>query len=187
VRDSQELAPPVAPQFYWIWSPTNFESGSLFFHSNDDANGLPWNRRAVWAAEGARVEDLREFDTCAVAVDWKPGTRHAGRAVVTLGAGAEALEVTFEPEYEFFMLGLGYGHPKWGHGLVHGRLSVEREDLKLGDVNVCLPQHLHVQALSKVTRRDADGREEVGRGVLEQLVLGPHAPSGFTGMLDFAR
>ena len=28
-----------------------------------------------------------------------------------------------------------------------------------------------------------DGRVRRGKGVLEQLVLGPHAPSGFTGVL----
>jgi hypothetical protein len=69
----------------------------------------------------------------------------------------------------------------------HGKLAVERDDLKLSDVDVHLPQHLHVQALSRVTYRAGDGREFVGRGVLEQLVLGPHAPSGFSGMLDFAK
>lgn len=186
-RDAQEVAPPVAPQFFWIWSPCNFESGALFFHTNDDANGLPWNRRAVWAPEGAALEGLHEIEDCNIAIDWKSGTRHAKRAVVTLKDAGATHEVTFEPQYEFFMLGLGYGHPKWGHGVHHGQLVVEREDLKLADVDPRLPHHLHVQALSKVTYRDGKGVEQVGRGVLEQLVLGPHAPSGFTGMLDFAK
>ena len=182
-RDPQEVVPPVAPQFFWIWSPTNFEQGSFFFHTNDDAAGLPWNRRAVWAPQGAAVEGLDEIDHCSVDIKWKSGSRHAKRAVVSLAEGGQ---VTYEPDYEFFMLGLGYGHPKWGHGTEHGKLAVEREDFKLADVDVRMPHHLHVQALSRVTYRDADGRESVGRGVLEQLVLGPHAPSGFTQILDFA-
>ena len=186
-RDPQEVVPPVSPQFYWIWSPTNFEAGSFFFHSNDDAAGLPWNRRAVWAPEGAKVDGLEEIDNCSVAVEWKTGTRHAKRAVVSILNEAGVREMIFEPEYEFFMLGLGYGHPQWGHGVSHSALSVEREDLKLADVDPRLPHHLHVQALSKVTYRGADGFEAVGRGVLEQLVLGPHAPSGFTQMLDYAK
>jgi hypothetical protein len=49
-----------------------------------------------------------------------------------------------------------------------------------------LPHHLHIQALSKVTYQDASGHVRVGRGVLEQLVLGPYAPSGFKDVLDFA-
>ncbi len=185
-RDAQEVVPPSPAQFYWIWAPCNFQAGSFFFHSNEDAAGQPWNRRAVWAPDGAEATGLVEITDCGVTIDWKPGTRHARRAVVNLSDSHGVREVVFEPEYEFFMLGLGYGHPKWGHGLAHGALAVEREDLKLSEVGVRLPHHLHVQALCKVTRRDAAGAEEVGRGVLEQLVFGPHAPSGFADMLDFA-
>jgi hypothetical protein len=94
--------------------------------------------------------------------------------------------VTFEPEHTFFMLGIGYGHPKWGHGLAHGERVVEREDFVLADIDVCLPHHLHIQALSKVTYVDSVGKVRIGRGVLEQLVLGPYAPSGFKDILDFA-
>ena len=185
-RDPQEVVPPAPMQFFWIWSPTNFPSGSLFFHTNDDAVGAPWNRRAVWAPEGASVEGLREIVDCGVKIDWKAGTRHATRAVVTLKDTQGTREITYEPQSTFFMLGLGYGHPKWSHGLAHGPLSVEREDLNLAETDVRLPHHLHIQALCKATYRDDAGREEVGRGTLEQLVLGPHLPSGFKDILDFA-
>jgi hypothetical protein len=185
-RDAQEIVPPAAPQFFWIWSPTNFASGSFFFHTNDDSAGEAWNRRSVWAPEGAGADSLREIAGCEVAIDWKPGTRHARRAVVSLRTADGPAEVIFEPDYEFYMLGLGYGHPRWGHGLAHGELAVEREDLTLADVDVRLPQHLHVQALCKVTYRRDGVEDTIGRGVLEQLALGPHAPSGFASLLDFA-
>jgi hypothetical protein len=84
------------------------------------------------------------------------------------------------------MMGLGYTHPKWSHGLLHGELTVEREDIVLAEVNPQLPFNLHVQALSYVTFTDAAGKVRKGRGVLEQLVMGPHAPSGFKAILDFA-
>jgi hypothetical protein len=187
-RDGQELVPPQPPQFYWIWSPANFEAGSFFFHSNEDAAGIPWNRRAVWARDGVDASGLVEIADCAIAIDFKPGTRHARRAVVSLKDAHGGREIVFEPDYEFFMLGLGYGHPKWAHGLAHGALAVEREDLKLVDADPQSPQHQHVQALCKVTyRNDSGGAEQVGRGVLEQLIFGPHAPSGFTQTLDFAK
>ena len=185
-RDPQALAPPQPPQFFWIWSPSNFETGSFFFHTNDDEAGEAWNRRAVWAPDGAEAAGLEDIAKCGVDIDWKPGTRHARRAVVTLNVSQGTRTVTYEPGYEFFMLGLGYGHPKWGHGLDHGPLALEREDLNLAEVDVHLPHHLHVQALCKVTYRDESGQTAVGRGILEQLALGPHAPSGFTSMLDFA-
>jgi hypothetical protein len=181
-RDPQAMAPRVASQFFWLWSPTNFEDASLFFHSNDDAAGQPWNRRAVWAPDDA---PMREFENAASSVVWASGTRHAASAVVTLENGA--YEATFMPIYNFFMLGLGYGHPKWGHGFNHGaEVAVEREDIVLKDVNLRLPQHLHIQAFCDVSCRDDKGRVHKGRGVLEQLVVGAHAPSGFTSATDFA-
>ncbi|MFI4973011.1 MAG: hypothetical protein ACHP84_00560 [Caulobacterales bacterium] len=186
-RDTQELVPPQPPQFFWVWSPCNFPSGSFFFHSNDDAAGEPWNRRAVWAPEGADAKGLVEIKDCGIQIDWRSNTRHAKRAVVKLNTARGASEVVFEPQYEFFMLGLGYGHPTWGHGGNKGELAVEREDLKLSEADPRAGHHLHVQALSKVTYRDGGGAEQVGRGVLEQLVVGPHAPSGFTQIMDFAR
>ena len=182
-RDPQSLAPAVTPQFFWLWSPTNFANGSLFFHSNDDANGLPWNRRAVWQPDEG---EAREFDDAKAAIRWQSGTRHAASAAVTLADGGWQREITFTPVYNFFMLGLGYGHPKWAHGLNHGGLAVERENIVLGEVNVRLPHHLHIQALCDVSYRDEQGVVQQGRGVLEQLVAGAHKPSGFASMADFA-
>jgi len=186
-RDAQQAVPPAAPQFYWIWSPCNFPSGSFFFHSNDDDAGEPWNRRAVWAPEVDGPGRMVEIDTAAIAVQWKSGARHARSATVSWDDHTGRSQVVFEPEFEFFMLGLGYGHPKWGHGLAHAELAVEREDLKLADVNVRQPEHLHVQAVSKVIWSDGRGHTQTGRGVLEQLVIGPHAPSGFKDVLDFPK
>lgn len=182
-RDPQEMAPTAPPQFFWLWSPCAFEDGDLFFHTNDDEHGRPWNRRAVWAPLGSERDQASDFDAVSYDVDWRPGSRHATRATLTLEGGGE---VTIQPQAEFFMLGLGYGHPVWGHGLNHGKLKVEREDFVLADLSRAMPHHLHIQALSKVTYRGADGRTRVGRGVFEQLVLGPHAPSGFKSILDLA-
>jgi hypothetical protein len=94
--------------------------------------------------------------------------------------------VVYEPQFAFFMRGVGYGHPKWGHGSAHAKLAVEREDLKLAEADPKLPHHLHIQAISKVTWRNGRGESETGRAILEQLVIGAHAPSGFKEMFDFA-
>jgi hypothetical protein len=186
-RDTQATVPPAPGQFFWIWSPCNFDDGSLFFHTNDDAHGRAWNTRAVWSADRCGQDGHAHFDFPKIKIDWKSGTRHARRAVVALDdRDAGAGEVTFEPLYEFLMMGLGYSHPKWGHGNLHGKLVIEREDIKLAGADPKAVGNLHVQALSKVIYRDRAGRVREGRGVLEQLALGPHAPSGFKAMLDFA-
>ena len=185
-RDSQDIAPPQPPQFYWMWSPLNFDDGSLFFHTNDDEHGRPWNTRAVWSPDGAGEDGFTHLNG-QIEISWKSGTRYAESAVVRLrdDHGRDWGEVSFRPLYEFLMIGLGYGHPKWAHGLSHGELAVEREDIVLAEAGAQIPFHLHVQALSDVTLTTASGTKE-GRGILEQLAIGPHAPSGFKDMLDFA-
>ena len=49
----------------------------------------------------------------------------------------------------------------------------------LADLDPLEPRHLHVQQLCRARMGDREGV-----GVLEQLVLGPHAPSGFRSILD---
>ena len=187
-RDSQEIIPAPQPQFYWLWSPSSFENGSFFFHSNEDALGRPWNTRAVWVPDQADEEGFDHLNGQAK-VRWKSGTRHATDAVVELTDdwGRPAGKVEFKPIYNFQMMGLGYTHPKWGHGQLHGPLAVEREDIVLADADPTLPFNLHVQALSDVIYTDAEGQVRKGRGVLEQLVMGPHRPSGFESILDMAK
>lgn len=183
-RDPQEPAPAAAPQFFWLWSPCVFADGDFFFHTNDDAHGVAWNRRAVWLDQGSGQGAERHLADPRAAIDWRPGTRRARAAQILLG-DSDRLE--FAPEVEFAMLGIGYGHPIWGHGLNHGPLDVAREDFDLSALDPALPQHFHVQALSRVRWVDAEGRlKREGRGVLEQLALGAHAPSGFAGLMDLA-
>jgi hypothetical protein len=49
-------------------------------------------------------------------------------------------------------------------------------------VNELTPDNVHVQ---QVMRARSNGQE--GIGVLEQIILGPHATSGFTQFLDGAQ
>jgi hypothetical protein len=51
--DAQPHGHGVVPQFFWQWTPINLPTRSVFFHINADANGAPWNTRAVIAPDGA--------------------------------------------------------------------------------------------------------------------------------------
>ncbi len=53
----------------------------------------------------------------------------------------------------------------------------------LSNINENDPRFLHVQAFV-TARLTGPDMERVGAGVLEQLILGPHAPSGFKDSLD---
>ncbi len=77
---------PAAPQFFWLWTPCNLPGHSVYFHSNDDAQGMPWNRRAVLFADGAGRNEGREFDAPSYAIQWQPGTRRVRQVVIDLAA-----------------------------------------------------------------------------------------------------
>ena len=60
----------------WASSP----AGSFFFHTNDEASGEPWNRRAVWARDGSNETQHAETKDSDIQIEWKSGTRHAKKA-----------------------------------------------------------------------------------------------------------
>ena len=81
--------------------------------------------------------------------------------------------------FTFHMRGLGYLHPEWGHGRAHGELKVERESISVAQRDQTEPANLHVQTVV-----EARMGPRSGIGVLEQLAIGPHDPTGLTGLLD---
>ena len=175
---------PVPFQFFWLWSPVNFEDLCTHFDVNEDGEGERWHEAGmiipVGGPVGGAVEHARAVD---YRLEYKSGTRHARHAVVTLRRkSGETLAIDLRPLYDFSMIGLGYQHPQWGHGMYVGDADVGGESWALAEVNPALPLHLHIQAVCEATlgtRR--------GIGILEQLVIGPHRPSGFADLLDLAR
>ena len=174
-----EPQPPPAgslSQFFWLWTPCNFAGHAVFAHTNDDANGLPWNRRAVVAALDGATTDV---DDVTMALTYAPGGRRLAAARVDLGGRGELRLIP--TGRHFYMNGIGYTHPVWGHGMDHGPLAVAYDTLSA--VDDLAPGNMHIQALSD-TVLVWNGVEHRGQGVVEQLLLGPHRPSGFTGLFD---
>ncbi len=181
--DDPQPTPPLAlPQFYWLWSPVNFGNSSLFFHVNADAEGSPWNTRAVYCPDGAGHGEMIETSDCTMDLHLKQGWRHAQAATLNVG-GPSPFTATFDPGTIFLMRGIGYGHPEWKHGLWKGDLVVAREDLDLNGITAGRGDHLHIQAISKVTL-DRDGKTETGTGILEQFIIGAYAPLGLKTLAD---
>jgi hypothetical protein len=177
-------APPgpggFGPQFFWLWAPINFDDACTHLAVNEDAEGRPWH------ASGSVVQVPQgPIETAASVrhrVRWQAGTRRAAAAEIAVTPhGRDPWTVALEPLLTFQMLGLGYLHPEWGHGMWKGEEAVGGEVLTLADLEPLDPRHLHVQQLC---RARSGGRE--GIGVLEQLILGPHAPSGFRSIIDGA-
>lgn len=181
-RDPQAMPGHTLPGFFWQWTPINFPQGSLFFHVNNDEQGEAWNTRAAWAGEGSTAQEIGEGHG-SMRTRLHQGTRWPAGGTLSLAVRGAPEEVSFEPLSRFQMRGLGYTHPEWGHGMYHGKLRVEREDIALEDLDPLLPENLHVQMPVRVTA--SDGSE--GIGVFEQLIIGPFAPLGLGEFLDGAR
>ena len=174
-------APVGDRQFYWLWAPVSFPGFATHFDVNEHADGSRWHQTGFYLTDG--TQSPVEFPEVAYSVQWRPGTRWARSFSIELaGPGRDTKTIVLEPLYEFQMIGLGYGHPEWGHGFWKGENAVGGERWKLPVATPCDPRHLHIQAVCRAT---CDGA--TGIGILEQLVIGPHAPSGFEQLLDPAR
>jgi hypothetical protein len=183
--DPQPHAPAVIPQFYWLWAPLNFDDAVFLYDVNQDARGDCWHQSAFLGALGEVEAEAMAFASSSVV--FKPGTRHARSATLDLRRrnGSEIV-VRLEPSFQFSMSGIGYFHPEWGHGSYTGEDRTGYDVYEPGAVDETSPLHLHVQAFCRATIREG-GRSVEGVGVLEQLILGPHEPSGFRELLDGAR
>ena len=179
-------APVADPQFFWLWAPINFDTFSTHFDVNELFDGRRWHETGfiapVAGPDGAEPpEAMRAVD---YTIEWRPGTRTAATFQVDLTPWDGATStVTLEPLFEFHMSGLGYLHPEWGHGVWHGELVVDGERWDLPVADPTAPHHVHVQSVVRATTSGAIG-EHTGLGVLEQLAVGRHDPTGLTGIFD---
>ncbi|MEL7210356.1 MAG: hypothetical protein AAGK32_19350, partial [Actinomycetota bacterium] len=184
--------PPTGrpPQVFWLWAPLNFDDVATHLAVFEHADGNRWMQSGAilpvlpdddaptWGGDDG-VEHVAGLDH---ALEWEPGTRRARRATLTLERrDAEAWSIELEPLTTFRMRGIGYTHPKWGHGRWHGPDEVGSESLVLDEVDPTDPSSIHIQELVRARCGDREGV-----GVLEQLVFGDHEPTGLTGFVDGA-
>lgn len=184
----QVLRAPMPFQVFWLWAPLHFGDRftHLAFHEHED--GRRWLETAMVldpiAADAPTCDrpGVREGHGIRYELDWEPGRREISRAKFWFDDpvdGETLIEV--EKLFTFRMRGIGYWHPYWGHGSFHGQLETGRESLRLDDFDPTDFGSIHLQNVVKATMGDRRGI-----GVVEQIAIGPHQPSGLTGFLDGA-
>ena len=181
-------SPGGVPQFYWLWGPTNFDDCAMHFSTNETGEGVRWHYTASHSPLGTAEHET--FRDARQSIVWTPGSRHAASATVELHHHRVADGITtldYRPLYPFYMLGIGYSHPTFGHGRWHGELAVNEEQFLLSKCNPGDFKHFHIQALCEVTKTLPNGSTSVGQGILEQFVIGAHKPGQFTGIMDVAQ
>ena len=177
--DSQLLPPLQIPQFYWLWAPANFDDLTSHLYFVDDSLGNPTHSHSVIQHDDEVdvLLDLRKEIT------YKKGSRRISEAKFS-AKKSNGSEVSWilEPKYHIYMCGLGYMHPEWGHGHFKGENQSTYDSYDLNE-DPHDPPFLHIQAICKFTLNE-DNKTKEGLGVLEELLIGPHSPSGFNELLD---
>ena len=183
--------PAEPPQVAWLWAPIHFADEALLVGYFQRPTGERWN------ADGMRVPVSASPEPCAdpsapgfvhleprgERLVFRPGTRWIERAELdVLPRGGAKTTLSLETVLRFNMNGLGYAHPRWGHGIWQGELAVEGESWKESDLQPDNPFHQHLHNLVRATLG-----EKRGVGLLEQILIGPHERYGFTGLVDGAR
>ena len=182
LADPQQMDPPSFAQFHWIWSPLHFDDCYVLSNLNADEHGAPWHLGAVIGAHGSGVEHLRNSSS---ALCIPSGTRHAEAGAFRFThRNGEETRIDLTVKWPFFMTGLGYFNPDWAHGLNKGPLAVGYDEIRTADIKTHLPPYTHIQAFVQALMTRADGTVKQGYGVMEQLLIGPYAPLGLTGLLD---
>jgi hypothetical protein len=179
--------PGRAPRAFWLWAPCHF--GDRFTHLalHENADGSRWLESALVLdplpspeAPTTGTDGVREVHDIRYELDWEPGRREIRRAVLRFADPVEGeTRIDMEKVFTFRMRGIGYMHPHWAHGGNHGPLETGRESIRLDDFDPTDFSSIHIQNLVRVRMGD-----RTGIGVLEQVALGPHEPTGLTGLLD---
>ena len=181
--DPQPMVPARSGHMFWQWAPLNFEDRSVFFHVMADEHGVPWNLRSAVVRDGSGAADHLECDDAHAEVTLAPGTRHPATASLSIHPqGQPALQVEMAPRLRFPMRAIGYLSSTWPHGGFKGELAVEREEIS--DTDPRDPSFLHTQTVVLCTLRQDGQAAQRGIGVFEQLIRGPYAPLGLTGLVD---
>ena len=182
---------PVMPKgLFFLWAPLVWDdhvSHAIFFDGPDGEALVREGIEAPLYASEADIPDATaavdtRMATARHRVVYHPGTRLASSAEIDLvRLNGDVRTIALEPVLRFHMKGLGYGHPEWGQGMWKGELAIGGESFDPNELDLLSPHNIHVQQVVRVT----DG-QRTGIGALEQIVIGPYAPGGFTKMLDGA-
>jgi hypothetical protein len=154
----------------------------MHFYINEDDQGEIWNLGMVLVPDGGAPERLLDAQIEPVLT---PGTRWPSAAVITARnkrGGSYRVELT--AGRRFFLCGLGYTHPEWGHGLNKGPLAVGYDEIATDEITRYAPPHVHAQAFVTARMTLPDGAQMEGVGALESFCIGPHAKFGFKEMFD---
>ncbi len=184
-------APPedLGGGVFFLWAPLHWDDMASHFQLFEDRYGRPLYQvgafmpvyETIASLPGVEDPDVRHLRNLEHRIEFADGSRMMRAATLLMSSldGTEQHEITLERIFTFRMKGIGYLHPEWGHGAWKGESAMMSERWRLDDVDETDLFNQHVQHLVRARMGDREGI-----GVLEQIMLGPHDPSGFRDLLD---
>jgi len=176
------------PEVFWLWVPLHFSNCCTHMEIMENPEGKQTHSYGHIIPAYSQLDEIPEDDqeeSVAMTkvrhhLQWHPGTRMIQRASISLEeANHTPHHIELQPMNSIYMLGLGYGHPQWGHGMWQGDEAIHGEVWKLSEIDHNDLRFQHVLHICRTSIED-----EEGSGLLEQLCLGRHKPSGFGDLLD---
>ncbi|NHN36529.1 hypothetical protein G8764_04400 [Pseudomaricurvus alcaniphilus] len=181
--DPQEVPPVKDLQAFWLWAPLNFDDTWVHFHDSQESDGTSWNVGGLVGGLGddTQPEHMKKLEWDIVMRD---DIRHLKSATAYMtDADGGITKVEFDLKWKFYMSGLGYQHPDYGHGFNKGPLAINYDTILTADIDSSLPPlYSHIQQFSEVTMTRPNGEVSKGCGVLEQAFFGDHEPTGLKGL-----
>lgn len=173
-------APAMPGGFYWLWAPLNFDDACYLFDVNEYPDGARWHESAMVASPDVHADV--ESGHVEYSLTMRSGTRHAAGAELSFEFPSGKQRIQLTPLYNFYMQGIGYTHPTWGHGMWVGESERTYDSFVTAHEDEGALTNLHIQAVCRAERDDG----AIGTGILEQLIVGPSTTLGLKDLLDMA-
>ncbi len=160
-------AATALPGLFWNYAVAQFADFTVVYMAQEDEHGRRSMEEGVTLHPDGRVEQLGRPEP---ALDFTPGTRLLRGAVVTFGGGLTLRAEVLRPLH--IARGTGYGFdPDWRHGMWQGAdLVVQRRDFDTAEPGIVPLPGAIVDNVCRFTTSDG----EVGYGLFEVMVMGPH-------------
>ena len=184
VRPVGEPEPPgiratdTAGGFFWIYAPVRFEDHALVTIVQERPTGervMQDAHRVFPIGSGREPEWLGRPEH---ELRFAPDSRAITGATLSYFGprGTKTAQVEVEPLLAFpLLLGTGYGlEADWRHGMYQGELAVQGQEIPPAD-----PSYPNWGLTEYAARFTSDG--QVGYGMFESAVMGPHRQYGFEG------
>jgi hypothetical protein len=168
------------PQFYWVYSPMQFDDFSILTIIQEDAAGNRILEEAIRVWPEAANRPPQQLGRPDYRPRYAPGTREVEVATLSFGPpGGAPLAVTVRPVHPVsLMVGTGYGlEPDWKHGMYQGPDLVVQGvcyDLSKPEDKARMWGMTDSVAIFECTE---NGTTVTGSGLFEYWAFGPHAPT----------